>query len=116
MTLTPAVGEDNAELRLVPEMGPIEANGSLGELLRSGALGDMLREKIRGSILHALQKGTDLSVTLPPAVQGYATIRNAQFRDAGAGRLIAVLDGEIRVSDEQLRLLTREVKERVVGR
>jgi len=115
MKLTPAVEENNTELRLVPEVGPIEADGSLGELLRSGPLGEMLREKIRKAILSALQKGTDLSATLPPAVQGYAAIRNAQFRDGGLGRLVAVLGGEIRISDEQIQALSRQVKERAAA-
>src|SRR6202008_365204 len=79
MKLTPAVEENNTTLRLIPEVGPIQADGSLGELLRSGALGDMLREKIRNAILNALQKGTDLNATLPPAVQGYAKIKDARF-------------------------------------
>jgi hypothetical protein len=46
MKLTPAVEDNHTELRLVPEVGPIEANGSLGELLRSGTLGEILRDKI----------------------------------------------------------------------
>jgi hypothetical protein len=43
----------------------------------------MLREKIRTSILSTMQKGTDLGATLPPAIQGYATVRNVQFKNAG---------------------------------
>jgi len=81
--LTPAIDKDSTELQLVPEVGEIQADGSLGELLRSGALGDALREKIRSSILSALHKGTNLGATLPPAVQGYVTIQNAEFKDAG---------------------------------
>ncbi len=116
MKLTPAVGEDNTELRLVPEFGPIEADGSLGELLRSGTLGDMLQEKIRKAILSALQKGTDLSATLPPAVQGYAKIKNAQFQDGGSGRLLVTLEGEIQITNEQIQALSQQVKERVASR
>jgi len=116
MKLTPAVEENNTELRLVPEVGPIEADGSLGELLRAGPLGEMLREKIRKAILNALQKGTDLSATLPPAIQGYATIRNAQFKDGGAGRLVVVLGGEVRISDQQIDALSKQVKERAAAR
>jgi hypothetical protein len=113
MKLTPAVEEDNTELRLIPEVGPIQADGSLGEVLRSGTLGDMLREKIRKAILSALQKGTDLSASLPPAVQGYAKIKNAEFKDAGSGRLVVVLDGEIQVTNEQIQALSKQVKDRV---
>ena len=104
MKLTPSVEANNTELRLVPEIGPIEADGSLGELLRSGTLGDMLQDKIRTSILSAIQKGTDLGATLPPALQGCVTIQNAQFKDGGSGRLMVTLDGKVHRS---LVILTR---------
>ena len=113
MTLTPAVEDSGTELRLVPQVGPVQADGSLGELLRSGALGEMLQDKIRKSVLSALQKGTDLAATLPPAVQGYAKIKNAQFRDGGSGQLLAVLDGEIQINNDQIQALAKQVKERV---
>lgn len=116
MKLTPAVENNNTELRLVPEVGSIEADGSLGELLRSGNLGEMLRDKIRTAVLSAMQKGTNLSATLPPAIQGYATIQNAQFKDGGSGRLIVVLDGEVRATNEQMQALSKQVKERIASR
>jgi hypothetical protein len=68
--LTPVIEKESTELQLQPEVGEIQADGSLGEILRSGALGDAIREKVRTSILNALQKGTSLAATLPPAVQG----------------------------------------------
>jgi hypothetical protein len=114
--LTPGVDENNAELRLVPEVGAIEADGSLGELLRSDAVGEMIRDRIRTSILSAVQKGTNLSATLPPAAQGYATIESAAFRDGGSGRLIVVLDGQLRITKEQVQVLSKQVKERVAAR
>jgi hypothetical protein len=114
--LTPAIEQDNTELRLVPEVGKIEADGSLGELLRSGSLGDMLKEKIRASILSAMQKGTNLSATIPPAIQGHVQIRNAEFRDAGGGKLAVLLVGEGRVSKEEIQALSKQVKERIAGR
>src|SRR6516165_424115 len=46
MRLTPAVEANNSELRLVPDIGRIEADGSLREFLRSGSVGEMLRDKI----------------------------------------------------------------------
>ena len=110
--LTPAIEENGAELRLVPEVGKIEADGSLGELLRSGTLGEMLREKIRASILSAMEKGTNLSATLPPAIQGHATIQNAVFKDGGSGRLVVVLDGEGQITREQIQTLSKQIKER----
>jgi hypothetical protein len=111
--LTPAIGENNTELRLVPEVGKIEADGSLGELLRSGTLGDAIRDKIRTSILSAMEKGTNLSATLPPAIQGHATIQNAEFKDGGSGRLIVELDGDGQITREQIQALTKQIKERM---
>jgi hypothetical protein len=113
MKLTPAIEEDHTQLKLVPEVGPIQADGSLGELLRSGTLGDMLREKIRNAILSAMQKGTDLAATLPPAVQGYARIKDARFKDGGSGRLLVLLDGEVQISNEQIQALAKQVQERI---
>ena len=114
--LTPAVAEDGTGLQLVPELGQIQADGSLGELLRSGMLGQTIREKIQSSMLSALQKGTNLGATLPPAVQGYVAIQNAQFKDAGDGRLLVVLNGEAHITQEQVRLLSAQVKERLASR
>jgi hypothetical protein len=116
MKLTPAIGENNTDLELVPSVGSIEADGSLGQLLRSGSLGGLLREKIRKAVLSALQKGTDLKATLPSAIQGYGTIQNAEFKNQGSGRLVVLLVGEFRINDEQLQSLAKEVKARVASR
>jgi hypothetical protein len=113
LKLTPAIEQDNTELRLVPEVGPIQADGSLGELLRSGSLGEALQEKIRKSILNALQKGTDLSATLPPAAQQNVTLQSAKFKDGGSGHLLALLSGEIRVTNDQIQALSKQVKDRL---
>jgi len=113
LKLTPGVEQDNTELKLVPEVGTIQSDGSLGELLRSGTVGEMIQEKIRSSILSALQKGTSLGATLPPAVQGYVRIENAAFKDAGSGRLQVELDGQVRITKEQVEKLTEQVKERM---
>jgi hypothetical protein len=111
--LTPTIEENNTELRLVPEVGKIEADGSLGELLGSGTLGDAIRDKIRTSILSAMEKGTNLSATLPPAIQGHASLQNAEFKDGGAGRLIVVLGGGGQITREQIQALSKQVKERM---
>ena len=116
LKLTPAVEQDNTQLRLIPEVGAIQADGSLGELLRSGTVGEMLQEKIRKAILNALQKGTDLSATLPPAAQNNVTIQGAEFKDGGSGRLVVFLAGEIRATNEQIQALSKQVKERLAAR
>jgi hypothetical protein len=110
--LTPAVEQNNTQLRLNPEVGTIQADGSLGELLRSGSLGELIQEKIRDSILNAMQKGANLGATLPAAAQPYATITSAQFQDAGAQHLAVQLVGEIRIPREQLQAVTQQLKSR----
>jgi hypothetical protein len=71
--------------------------------------GEAIREKIQSAMLSALQKGTNLGTT----IQGKVTIRNAKFTDAGDGRLLLLLAGEARLSQEQLKLLTEQRKERL---
>jgi hypothetical protein len=107
--LTPSVAE-NGNLLLTPEMGRIEAEGLIGELLRSGSLGETLRDKIAESLLSAVRQGGDFNATLPPSARGNASFRRARFQGAGSGRLLAVLEGEIRVSNEQLASLISELK------
>jgi hypothetical protein len=101
--LTPEVEQNS--VRLAPQVGNIEADGSLGELLRSGSLGATLREKVSAAIVSAVQKGANLNASLPPAVESVATLRSARFRDAGAGNLGLTLEGEARLSEEQVRML-----------
>jgi hypothetical protein len=109
--LTPVVGEDGM-LRLAPEIGRVDADGVVGELLRSGSLGDAVRDKITDSILSAVRQGGDFKVLLPPTAQGNARLRHAQFQGTGSGRLMVVLEGEIRVSNEQATALTGELRGR----
>jgi hypothetical protein len=114
--ITPTI-EAGRALKLQPEVGEIEADGSLGELLRSGSLGDALRQKIRASLESALEKGAaNLNATLPPAAQSYAATRGAEFRDAGAGRLEVVLVGEIRIPAAQVPSLLDQIKQRAASR
>jgi hypothetical protein len=111
--LTPSVDENHSELRLTPELGPIQADGTLGELLRAGNVGEILRDKIQDAILSAMQKGLDLDAILPPVLQGSVSIQDARFRDAGSGRLIVTLDGLVQITDDQLQDLEKQLKSRL---
>jgi hypothetical protein len=113
LKLTPVV-EDSRAVRLQPELGTIQADGSLGELLRTGPFEQMLREKISHALLNATEKGTNFSATLPPAAQDFATVRSAEFKDTGNGRLAIVLGGEIRITSGQVQLLKDQLKERAL--
>jgi hypothetical protein len=114
LKLTPTV-EEKKTLRLTPAVESIQADGSLGELLRSGSLGATLRQKITNALLSAMQKGTDRNLTLPPAVQNIAAIDEAAFRDNGSGGLALVLGGEVRISEQQVQLVKSQLKERLAG-
>jgi hypothetical protein len=109
--LTPSVGADGT-LRLVPEIGRVDAPGLIGELLRSGSLGETLRDKITELLLSTVRRGGDFSATLPPAARGGAALHRSQFQGTGSGKLLAVLDGEIQMSNEQVISLISELKER----
>jgi len=109
--LTPAVGEDGT-LRLTAQIGRIDAEGLIGDLLRSGSLGEVLRDKIAESVLAIVRQGGDFKAALPAGARSYATLHRAQFQGTGSGKLLAVLDGEIRVSNENLDALTSELKQR----
>jgi hypothetical protein len=108
--LTPAVAEDGT-LRLKAEMERVQADGLLGELLRSGSLGETLRDKIAASIVSILNQAGDFKAALPPGTRDFATLKRARFQDVGAGRLMAVMDGEIRVSNDQVAALTTALKQ-----
>jgi hypothetical protein len=110
ITLTPQV-TDGAQLQLVPQVGEIQADGSLGELLRAGPLGDAIREKVHNAILKALQKATNVNATLPPIAQQYATLQNAAFADGGDNHLLVVLNGEIHLTQDQIKTLRDQLRE-----
>ena len=100
--LSPSV--DSNAPALHADVKNIDADGSLGEALQSGSLGDTLREKIRGSVEKAFAKAATVPA-LPPDVSSTAQVRSLVFRDGGQGRLWLTVDGDVRVTAEQLRAL-----------
>jgi hypothetical protein len=109
--LIPAVAQDGS-LRLSAKIDRIDGEGLVGDLLRSDTLGNTLRETISDSVLSALQQGANFKAALPAGARSYATLRRAKFQGTGAGKLLAVFDGDIRVSNENLTAVTRELQER----
>jgi len=101
VNLTPAVAE--SRIALTAQVRKIDADGSLGQLLRSGSLGDSIREKIAASIESAIQKSADLKSTLPAGMENATAIKTVRFADGGAGRLWLAIEGEVHVSPEQFR-------------
>jgi len=106
--LQPAADGGPAMVRLAAEVGAIEADGSLGDLLHSGSFGDGLREKITRSMQSAIDKSTDWNASIPPALQSIVKLYKVEFQDGGSGRLMMHAEGEVRVPADQLRaIITR---------
>jgi hypothetical protein len=106
--LTPSVAEDGT-VRLISQIGQVNSGGLIGDLLRSGTLGESMRDKIAESISTVMRQGGDFKTALPAGARSYATLRRAQFQGTGSGKLMAVLEGDIRVSNEQAGGLTTEL-------
>jgi hypothetical protein len=111
LKLIPEV-EESRTVRLQPELGTIQADGSLGKLFRTGPFEQMLREKVGHALQSATEKGTNFSETLPPAAQGFVTVLSARFKDGGSGHLAVVLGGAIHIRSAQAELLKNQSQER----
>lgn len=106
--LTPQV--EGAGVKMSAEVTSIEADGSLGELLRSGAFADAIREKIRATVVSAIEKSTDFKAVVPPALQEIVSIGSVQFADGGSGRLAVAISAEARIPVRQARELLERLK------
>lgn len=109
--LTPTLAED-ATVKLMPEVGRIEADGSLGEVLRSPSIADKVRDKVSDSILSALQRGTTPGAALPPAIAKIASIRSVEFTAGDAAGLLLEIDGDVRIPASEIKALIDERKSR----
>jgi hypothetical protein len=101
----------NPSLHLASEFGRVDAEGLFRESLLSGTLGDTVRQQVAASLLPAMETAANLKATLPPVAQESATLRKAQFQDAGAGQLRLVLDGQLQLSDEQTKQFVVQLKQ-----
>ena len=107
--ITPRVDNGSA-IVLDAEVVSVDADGSLGEILRSPQFGDELREKIRTSIASAVEKSANLHAVLPPAVKDIVTVRSAAFADGGRESLMMRVAGEVRIPPEQAAALLEKLK------
>lgn len=107
--LTPQV-ESGQAVKLAVEVASVEADGSLGELLRSGAFADAIREKIRATVAAAMQKTPDFHAAVPAALQEIVSIEGVQFADGGGGRLALEISAAARIPAQQARELLDRLK------
>ena len=103
--LTPSVGQNR--IALAAETREIDADGSLGEVLRSGSLGESLRQKIAASIESAVQKSASFPSALPAEVGNGLTLQAVQFADGGDQKLWLTTAGEVRLPVGQFRALSK---------
>ncbi len=105
-----AVATEDGALRVTSAVGRVDAQGLIGELLRSGSLGEVVRDKIAQSMLTTVRQASDYKTMLPPTAQGKVILRRAQFQGTGSGKLTVVLDGDIRVSSNEVTSLISALK------
>jgi hypothetical protein len=103
--------QPNSSLHLASEFGRVVADGLFRESLLSGSLGDTVREQVAAALFPAIVTSANLKATLPPVAQESATLRKAQFQDAGAGQLRLVLDGQLQLSDEQTKQFASQLRQ-----
>jgi hypothetical protein len=101
VSLTPSIEEN--DIAIDAEVRKIDADGSLGDVLRSDSVGDSIRGKIASSVETAIRKLTNLKASLPPEIGNAISIQSVQFADGGGGRLWLTIGAEVRLSAEQMR-------------
>ena len=110
--LTPAV--ENSTFHIAAEWKKIDATGMLLDELRSGDLGDDLRDKVAKAMLAALQAGADIKSNFPAAAQG-AMWQGVRFQAEGTGGLRSFLDGELRLSNDQVTALAGQLNQKLAA-
>jgi hypothetical protein len=105
--LTPTV--DGKGLALASEIVRVDATGFLKNMLRSGDLGEGLRDQIAATVLSVLREAANPKVALPPAAQESVSLRKAEFQNAGSDKLGFMLEGELRVSEEDTKLIGEQI-------
>ena len=103
--LTLFVASDS--ISLTSEVRKIDADGSLGELLRAGSLGASVKEKIAASVQSAIQKAANFKTILPRVVETAVTIRSVQFAER-EDRLLLSLAADVRITPDQWQLLAKQ--------
>jgi hypothetical protein len=98
--ITPHVQDGNS-VSLDAEIGDIDADGSLGEILHS-EYGATLRDKIRQALLKAIQKSASLEAVVPAPAQPFITIQTVAFAERGTGILVLNLVGRLKVPGGQI--------------
>jgi hypothetical protein len=109
----PVVGE-NGEIQIQTEIVATQAKGFLADSLHGGTLATKLQQSIASLLASALQ-ATDFQATLPADGAAAAKLQAAKFQAAEGGDLTAILQGEMRMSQDQAQALGTQLKERLAS-
>lgn len=101
LLLTPHIEVGAQTIRLDADVGDIDADGTLGDLLHS-EYGGPLRDKIRAALLKAIQKSSGLEAVVPEQARPFVTIQSVQFAERGTGILLLQLTGRVTVPPGKL--------------
>jgi hypothetical protein len=99
-------------VRLDAQIGGIEADGPLGEMLRSGTIGSTIRDKMSAAMLKLLQRSTDFDGVLALPARHFAAIQKIAFVDAGFGRLALDMAGRLQVPGESVSAVLEQLGNR----
>jgi hypothetical protein len=105
--LRPFVAIDG--ISLTSEVRKIDADGSLGELLRAGSLGASVKEKLTASVQSTIQKAANFKTILPRVVEPAVTIRSVQFRER-EDHLLLSLAADVRITPDQWQVLAKQLR------
>ena len=108
--LTPSIGPDGVARSA--DVQKIDADGSLGDLLRSGSLGNSIKEKIAEGVQSAMRKTLDLKSALPSALQAAAAMQTAGFARGAEGRLNISVSGELHMPAARIQSLVDRPRSR----
>jgi hypothetical protein len=110
---TPVV-EPNGQIEIQTEMGAVQAKGFLADSLHGGTLGTKLQQSVAALLASAI-RATDFKATLPAAGAAAAKMQAAKFQSTEIGDLTAILEGEMRMSQDQAQVFGNQLKERVAS-
>ena len=91
---------DGTAVRLNAELGAIQADGSIGEMMQSPAFADALREKIA----KALDK-VQLETAIPRAIRSTVRLESVGFAEGGGGRLFLRIQATVTVPSRDAKAL-----------
>lgn len=110
---TPVVGA-NGEIEIRTETAGVQGKGFLADSLHGGTLDTKLQRSV-AALLSSTIRATDFQATLPAAGAAAAKIKAAKFQGAEGGDLTLILEGEMRMSQDQAQALGNQLKERLAS-